>query len=355
VAHRSNVGRRLAVVVTTLVVGALAAATFNLATPVAPAGAAAAGGWSIFPTTVQGQLPRPYFQPTLTAGQNYNDSLTVVNQNSTAATFNLYGSDAFNTAAGGFGLKKRTDHMTAMGAWIQLPITQITLAPSSFEVIPFSIDVPAGTPPGDHAGGVVIESTTGKTTVHGALSVTVLQAVAVRVYGRVQGKLVSSMAVTNLSVSPKTTVSSLFGLGTASKVTFTVANTGNVRLSSTAKVDLSPLFGGSAGTHVVHVPQLLPQNSVTYTVPFKSVIPFGQLTATVHLTAPGTSSSGSASALVIPWLLLLVIVVVVVLIVWLRRRRKQPKGAHAQGAAPKGTPGPAPDPTPEEVGSGAAR
>jgi hypothetical protein len=172
----------------------------------------------------------------------------------------------------------------------------------------------------------------------------------------VQGKLVSSMAVTNLSVSPTTTVGSLFGLGTTSTVTFTVANTGNVRLASTATVDLSPLFGGSAGSKVIHVPQLLPQNSVTYKVPFAKTIPYGQLTATVHLTAPGTASSGSASALVIPWLLLLVVVLIIAFIIWRVRRRKDRPGAHSPGAAtpPGSQTSAASGPPKVEVGSATA-
>jgi hypothetical protein len=343
-----------------VVVSVLVASLASLvAAPSSPAGAETNGSWSIFPTTVAGQQQRPYFQPTLTAGQTYSDSVTVINQTGTTATFNLYGADAYNSSAGGFALKRRTDKQTAMGLWIQLPITQITLTGRSFEVIPFSIVVPAGTPPGDHAGGIVIESTTGTTTVHGSLSVTVLQAVAVRVYGRVQGKLVRSMAVTHLSVSPQTSVSSLFGFGTPSKVTFTVANTGNVRLASVASVSLKPLIGGAAGTKVVQIPQLLPDNSVTYTLPFKSVIPFGQLTANVHLTAAGSTSTGSSSALVIPWLLLLVLALIVALIVWSRRRRR--RGDAAGGRTPRGSPAAAPDEEteepelePEEVGSGAS-
>jgi hypothetical protein len=305
-----------------LVAAALAVATASvLVGAAAPAGAETNGSWSIFPTTVSGQLVRPYFQPVLTAGQSYADSVTVTNQTQTAATFNLYAADAYNTPTGGFALKRRTDHQTAMGAWIQLPITQITLEPRSYEVIPFTIDVPAGTAPGDHAGGIVIESTTGTTTVHGSLAITALRAVGVRVYGRVQGKLSPSLAVTGLSVAAHTSVASLFGLGAPSTVTFTVANTGNVRLTSKAVVTLAPLFGGSAGTRTVTVPELLPQNAVTYKVPFGSTLTYGQLTANVSIIATGSSSSGSASTLVIPWLLLLVLVVIVVLLVAWRRRK----------------------------------
>ncbi|MGO9029336.1 MAG: WxL protein peptidoglycan domain-containing protein [Acidimicrobiales bacterium] len=298
---------------------------------VVPAGAATNGSWSIYPTTISGQLPRPYFQPILAAGQSYSDSVTVTNQTATPETFNLYAADAHNTPNGGFGLSRRTDPKVGMGAWIQLPESQITLAPSSYEVIPFTIAVPADATPGDHPGGIVIEATQGTTTTHGAVSVTVLQAVAVRVYGRVQGKLVSSMGVTNLSISPKTGFVSLLGGGAASTVTFTVANTGNVRLTSTATVTVSPVFGGSAGNHVIKVPELLPQNSETFKVPFNSTIPFGQLSASVHLSAAGTASSGAASALVIPWLLILIILLVVAALIWRHHRRKMGTQAHAHG------------------------
>jgi hypothetical protein len=324
--RRSN-GWRLVVVGLFAMLATSLVAT--LVAPTVPAQAATDGGWSIYPTTVKGQLPRPYFQPILTAGVSYTDSVTVTNQTTAQATFNLYGADAHNTPTGGFGLSRRTDHMVGMGAWIQLPILQITLAPSSFEVIPFTIAVPPGASPGDHPGGIVIEGTQGTITTHGPVSVAVLQAVAVRVYGRVQGNLVSSLAVTHLSVKPRSNLLSSFGGPASSTVTFTVANIGNVRLSSTARMDLSPLLGGSAGSKTISVPELLPQNSETFIVPYKSVVPFGRLSASVRLSAKGVATSGTANVWVIPWLLIILVLLIAGVVIWRWRRRTGQKQAHA--------------------------
>ena len=291
--HRPSGVRRAAVATTLSISLAAMMMVGTLLGTGSVAGAASNGHFSIFPTTVSGQLPRTYFQPVLAAGQTYQDSATVINQTADTATFNIYATDATDTRTGGFALARRTAPKVGMGAWVQLPVSQVTLTGKSYEQIPFSIIVPPNATPGDHAGGIVIEETKGTTTKHGSVAITVLQAVGVRIYGRVQGKLTPALTVTKLSVNPHATFGSEFGGPTASTVTFTVSNTGNVRLASKATVSVDPLFGSSAGTRTVNIPELLPDNSATFTVPFKSVIPFGFLTATVHVTGSGSTTAAT--------------------------------------------------------------
>ena len=317
-------------------IAALLAVVIPMATLTAAPGVAGAAGnqyWSIYPTSVTGQTARQYFQPILTPGATYQDSVTVANFSQASETFNLYAADAFNAAGGGaFSLKTEAAPKVGISAWVHLPVSSVTLAANSYEVVPFTIDTPAGATPGDHVGGIVLEPTSGSVAKNGSLKVTILNAVGVRIYGRVQGKLTKSLSITQLSIAAHTNLASLVGGGTTSTVTLKVTNTGNVSTASTASVSVSPLFGSST-SKTITLPQLLPQNSATFVVPFASMVPFGKLATTVKLTAPGVSTSGSAFTLVIPWLLVLVIVLIVAALLWRRHRRKVQSAASAASAS----------------------
>ncbi len=335
---RTRVGVRFVAAVATLLACAI---TFALGTE--PAGATSNGAWSIYPTNTAQSTIRAYFQPILTPGVPYHDDVTVANFSSSTETFNLYAADAINAPRGGaFSLKPEYKQQTAMGAWINLPESKVTLTAKSYEVIPFTINVPVGTTPGDHVGGIVLEPVSGVTSGNGNLHLTVLNAVGVRVYGRVQGKAASGLDVTQVSIDPHTSLAGLFGGAETSTVTFTVTNTGGTIITPTARVSVSPLVGSSSGTLVVHLPQLLPQSSSTFTEQIRGIVPMGDLTATVQASAGSESASGDGSAVVIPWLLILLIVLIVLgAALWLRWRASRAPG-ETEPAPTAGGPAPVP-------------
>ena len=166
-----------------------------------PSGAASNGLWSVYPTTVAGQAPRVFVQPELIPGKKYADSITVANQTAAPLSFNLYGADAFNTPGGGLSLRRRSDPQVGIGAWIKLPSPTLSVPAHGQAVVPFSIDTPAGATPGDHVGGIVAEETQGTTAKQGSIPVTVIQAVAVRVYGRVKGPLKPELSVSQMKLA----------------------------------------------------------------------------------------------------------------------------------------------------------
>ncbi len=110
--------------------------------------------------------------------------MTVVNQTPAPITLNLYAADAFTTKAGAFSIRPNYWPKTQMGAWIHLPITQLTIPKDSGDLIPFIYEVPVNPTPGDHAGGIVAEETQGTVSGKGNVRVRVLQAVGTAVYGR---------------------------------------------------------------------------------------------------------------------------------------------------------------------------
>jgi len=307
---------------------------------VAPPPAAAAGNglFSIEPTSPPGsRIGRPFFSPVLEPGVPAHDSVTVVNLTAQPITLDLYAAQGFTTSDGGFGLQPSYKPKLDMGAWIHLPVSSLTVPGRSGTIVPFTYEVPANTPSGDYAGGIVAEQTVGTTTKNGSVRVTKLLAVGARVYGRVSGPLHPNLAVTSVQIKVHTSTGSEFGGGVDSTVTYSITNTGNENLTPVATVSLSPLLGGSPAADRVHLPQVLPQSTITFSHTFDGVIPFGQLSATVAVSAPGVRVSGSTSAVVIPWGIVgILVLLVIVLVVWDRRRRRRHRPAPATSGATLG-------------------
>jgi len=287
---------------------------------VRPASAASNGLWSVFPTSVHGQSPRAFFHPTLMPGVRYADSLTVANYTGAPLTFHLYGADAINARGGGLSVRRRTDTQTDMGKWIKLPYPELTVAARSSTVVPFTILPPPRANPGDHVGGIVAEETQGTASHSGSVPITVLEAVGVRVYGRVVGPLHPQLAVEHATLSLKSSGATQFGGSVDAEVRFTVTNPGNTVLSPVATVQLTTPFG-TAAQRTLTIGQLLPGNSLVYALAFPGVTPYGHLTAAVTVSASDATATTTLMAWVLPWPILVMGILAAVLVVTLLVRR----------------------------------
>ena len=97
-------------------------------------------------------------------------------------------------------LRPRTAVQQDIGAWIHLPYSTLSVPPHGATEVPFTIDPPQQAAPGDHVGGIVAENIQGTTSKSGSVPVTVIQAVGVRVYGRVVGPLHPGLTLPQLSL-----------------------------------------------------------------------------------------------------------------------------------------------------------
>ena len=300
-----------------------------------PAAAAGNGRFSIAPTS-SATTQRTYFTPVLSPGVTTNDSVVVVNETTQPLTLDLYAADALTTKSGQFALQPNFKPRRAMGAWIHLPVSKVTVPARSGDVVPFTYHPPANVPPGDYAGGIVAEATAGTVTKRGPLRVQALDAVGTAVYGRVSGPLHPRLAVTAVSLTTTSPFSAQFGGAVDATVTYSITNTGNENLKPQVTVSLSPLLGGSPGTERVTLPQVLPGSTVTFSHTFDGVVPFGHLTATVTAHALGARGSGSVGVVVIPWGLVAVVVLLLLLVTYRRRRRRRRDRPGKPGDVPAG-------------------
>lgn len=289
-----------------------------------PASATSNGLWSIAP--VPGQGSGPYVVVTLTPGVPYRSAVAIDNLTAQPLTLNLYAADAFNTRGGGLSLRRRIDPQVGVGAWTHLAASQVTVPVGAQVVVPFVIDASHGAQPGDHVGGIVAEQTQGVPSASRSLPVTVIQAVGLRVYARIRGELRPALAVRHTTMQVTASGATPFGGAVSTTVHFTVANAGNVVLSPRALVSWDSAFGATGARRAFPVGQLLPGSSVSYSIPFSGLTPWGSLQATVTAQATTVRASAAVGATVIPWGLVGVVVVAVVALVvavtaWRRRRR----------------------------------
>ncbi|GAA0463121.1 hypothetical protein Ade02nite_29820 [Paractinoplanes deccanensis] len=298
----------------------IAAAVLALLLVPAPANAAPGNDpltWSVSPSGPQGPNGRPALDYKLDPGATLTDHVAVTNHSARPLTLRLYASDAFTTAGGGFDLLAGTTKPTGAGSWIRLGRTTVTLPKSSRVIVPLTLTVPANATPGDHAAGVVASLTSGT-----GESFTVDHRVGTRVYLRVTGPVRPALSITDVHLTTSTPWNPL-ALPRLT-ATFTIANTGNVRLSARPSARAAGPFGIGATTAAgAPVAEILPGGSVRTSVRLDSVPPLFR--SQVTLAASPSTGAARRTVWLVPWpqLALLALAAALVAGRLLNRRRRR--------------------------------
>jgi hypothetical protein len=299
--------------------------------------------WAVAPSTAKGPDGRTHFSYNdIKAGGVVNDYVGITNYSTRPVTFTVYASDGITTTAGSIGLQPASTKPVDVGGWIRVQHTTVTVPARARLNEPFTLDVPADATPGDHVGGVIASVTQAQPGGRVARD----DRVGVAVYLRVAGPLHPLLSVEGVSTSGYRGTVDPFGGGDTT-VTYTVHNTGNVRLSGDQSVSVTGLFGIPLVT--VHPPALqdvLPGGSVRITTHVSGIVPLGPLTVRAAVTpvavpgsphlavAPGTASA-SVSMWATPWpqLVLLLLLIAGWLLVRRRRRIRRDRQSVALAAA----------------------
>jgi hypothetical protein len=320
--------------------------------------------FALSPTGTDPSQPgsRPYLSYTLGPSATVTDSVTLWNYGNSQLTFHVYSPDAFNNGDGSFALQEGKKPPRDVGAWVALSRTDVTLPPATKTDIPFILTVPAGASPGDHTAAIIASSKTDATTAEGK-HVVLDRRTGTRLYVRVTGPANPDLVVENMSSDYHGAVNPLDG---SLDVSYTVRNTGNVRLGARQTVDIDDLFGSvghrdpcpttsdkkklaaaQADHCLPNLPELLPGNAVTIHQHFDGVAATIRVTADVKVqpvAAPAAAEGSppklvtegvSQSAWAIPWVLVALLVLLAV-VIWISRRRRRSRETEG-GQPPTGS------------------
>lgn len=284
--------------------------------------------WAVRPSSLDGPDGRDAFVYELAPGDTVEDRVAVSNLSEEPVTFAVYASDAFTTADGGFDLLAANQSPVDVGAWVGFEVEHVTVPARSSADVPFRLTVPANATPGDHAGGVVASLRTTAEDDSGAALV-VDNRVGVRIYLRVSGDLVPQVVIRNLRASYDGSLNPLSG-GTPT-ATYTVANTGNVRIAGTARVRVTGPFGVAPRTvDAPEITELLPDDELSFTIELDNAQPTGRsyFTVTLDPVAVGATdvdipaATATDATWAIPWMYI-ALVLLVAGAIWSRHHRRR--------------------------------
>lgn len=196
------------------------------ATPFAQARLEDQVSWGVAPAQNALGSGRAHFDYTADPAGKITDGLTLVNHSTRPITLRVYASDAFTTHNGGIDVLPSGAKSTDVGAWITVGMDTVTIEAGKSVTVAFTLTVPANATPGDHSGGLV----TSLVDTAAAGGVRVEHRLGSRVYLRVGGRLNPALAVTDVHADYSGSVNPV-GTGGV-RITYTVRNTGNVRLSA---------------------------------------------------------------------------------------------------------------------------
>jgi hypothetical protein len=309
--------------------------------------------WGLAPTSNDptGANNRAFYAYTLDPGATQDDSATLWNFGDVGLTFHVYATDAFDNRTGDFTLLPGDHAPTDVGSWVKLQTGYIDVPAHTKVDIPFTVTVPKGASPGDHAAGIVASVPTPTAGPNGA-RITIDRRTGSRLYVRVGGKVNPSLSVENLSSNYSGAFNPLDG---SLDVSYTIHNSGNVRVGAHQEITVHDLFGREVASRKMRdLPDVLPGNSFTIHQRFTGIPATLRVGADVKVTpyaALGTDSKGQLPAVTtstthawaIPWTVLLLVALAVLL--WrLYRRWKQPRSdlppaqSGATGSRPSGGP-----------------
>jgi len=313
--------------------------------------------WSAVGATPKGPNGRYEFSyNNIKPGTVIKDWVELFNRGTGSAAFEVYGADAIGTTLGNsvtydeVGVKPKD-----IGSWATfynsstLPnASQASFVmPGGHGIIePFTVTVPQTATPGDHTGGLMVQVGVPRVNAAGQ-HVTVYSRIALPILLRVVGPLKSGLQVESVSTGFSVPVNP-FGTGSAT-LSYTVTNTGNLRITGAQLVKVSGPFGSST-VKPVHLPTILPGDSIRISTAAAGLYPAGPMTATVTVTpswpksevVPAsitlTTVSANASLFAVPWTLLGLIVLLAAAgygTWWLLRWRRRLHAADLAAVAEK--------------------
>ena len=240
-----------------------------------------------------------FFRLSLYPGAATNATVVVSNSSDTPVTLPIYPVDARSDPEGAFVFASQPDLPVGVGSWMQLDNDEITVPANSEMEVSFRLSVPVNTPPGDYAGGLIIQAplVEGETSIvegDTAFRIDVVQRLGARIYLNVAGTALKSLELGGLRWKQ-----------TSDTLTFTMPlrNTGNTILHPTGTVVLSGWLGASTQLNFDPPESIFPGETVELQAQLPRPAPIQVGTAEATITSEAGTNSAQTSVTYAPWLL----------------------------------------------------
>lgn len=245
------------------------------------------GGRPAYPKTTNPRS-QSIFVHTLKPGAQAKDGVQIINNTAETKRILVYAVDSQMSSGGSFACAQAVDKPISVGQWIALDQKEVTLGPTSKQVVNFTITAPKGVAPGEHDGCIVIQDTKQQSAPDKNGIVLSLRS-AIRVAITVPGNIQKGLVFTGLGLEPKSEDKVLLSTG--------LKNNGNVSLDTELDVRLKYPFGLTAAKAGGNFPVL---SSSEGRFNFESNRPFWggwyRLTATAHYNDDPSMSLGEGKA-----------------------------------------------------------
>ena len=195
------------------------------------------GGLGIYPNesewNEQNSLTKSWFIYTLKPSEVKEAKVDVVNQSDQSVEVKIYPVDAVTTKDGAFAPQSEDREKIDVGAWINMPVSELSLKPNETKAVNFTIKVPENAEVGDHMGAIIVQ---GKEVAEArkGTAMRVVSRVGARIYLTVAGEMIKELELENFSYKIE-----------EGQVVFylTLTNKGNIRISPKGEIEIKDKSG----------------------------------------------------------------------------------------------------------------
>ncbi len=164
-------------------------------------------------------------------GTTINDGVVVMNNTTDTKTILVYATDTTPSSDGAFACKQLSEDIVNEGTWYKLEESEVTLEPNTNIIVPFTVTIPEDVSVGEHNACIVVQE---KKEAENNAGVNLSFRAAIRSVVTIPGDMLKKLEIEDFFYTKNE--------GGKNQLTVTLANSGNVSLDTSIKIDVNNLI-----------------------------------------------------------------------------------------------------------------